>query len=79
MANEKLTKADTGAAVHESPGGEDGFLDKDGLLKRVPWSPGTLQNRMRSGLPHIKDGRRVLFHWPSVSDWLLRQQRGGVQ
>jgi hypothetical protein len=32
---------------------------------------------MKKGLPHIKLGRRVLFHPPSVAGWLMRQQRGG--
>jgi hypothetical protein len=73
--------AENGAVI-SLPGGPehgDGFLSKEDLLKRVPWSVGTLSNRLKQGCPHIKDGRRVLFHWPSVSDWLLRRQRGGVQ
>ena len=57
-----------------------GLLDKTGLLKLVPWSSGTLSNRMKSGdIPYIKIGARVMFDWPSVKQSLLRRQRGGGQ
>jgi len=56
------------------------FLDEKQLLTRLPVSRRTLFNWRASGkIPHVKIGRRNLFHWPSVEQALLRQQRGGEQ
>jgi hypothetical protein len=37
----------------------------------------SIANLLKKGLPHVKLGRRILFHPPSVEAWLLRKQRGG--
>jgi len=55
----------------------EGFLDEKQILTRLPVSRRTLFNWRASGkIPHVKIGRRNLFHWPSVEAALLRQQRG---
>lgn len=58
---------------------ELGFIDEKQLLARVPVSRRTLFNWRRAGkIPCVRlDGRRILFHWPSVEAALLRHQRGG--
>ena len=55
------------------------FIDADELLRRIPICRGTLRNRMREGkIPFIRiGGRKLCFHWNSVQEALLRQQRGG--
>jgi hypothetical protein len=56
----------------------DGFLSTQELLERIPISAGTLANWRKSGsIPFVKLGRRVIFHFPSVVEALLRMQRGG--
>jgi hypothetical protein len=57
---------------------EAGFIDEKQLLARLPVSRRTLFSWRVSGkIPHVKIGRRVLFHWPSCEAALLRRQRGG--
>lgn len=87
MKSNKSGKADTTTAKQlveiqaPLPGEPAGFLDADALLQRVPFSRGTLRNRMKDGtIPFIRaGGRRIIFDWPSVRDALLRMQRGGGQ
>lgn len=57
--------------------GEDGFLSADELLRKLPVSRGTLHNYVKQGvIPCVRlGGRRILFHWPSVQESLLRRQR----
>jgi predicted site-specific integrase-resolvase len=57
--------------------GDDGFLSADELLKKLPVSRGTLHNYVKQGvIPCVRlGGRRILFHWPSVQESLLRRQR----
>jgi hypothetical protein len=56
------------------------FLDEKEILARIPISRRTLFNwRMSGKIPFVHLGRRNLFHWPSVEQALLRQQRGGAQ
>jgi hypothetical protein len=56
------------------------FLDEKQILARIPISRRTLFNWRASGkIPFVRLGRRNLFHWPSVEQALLRQQRGGTQ
>jgi hypothetical protein len=56
------------------------FIDEKQLLARLPVSRRTLFNWRVSGkIPHVKIGRRNLFHWPSIEAALLRNQKGGVQ
>jgi len=43
------------------------------LCRRSIW------NLMKKGLPHVKLGRRILFHPPSVEAWILRKQKGEVE
>lgn len=58
-----------------------GFIDQQELLRRVPVSRRTMFNWRTSGkIPFVSLGtRRILFHWDSVREALLRQQRGGQQ
>ncbi len=37
----------------------------------------SIANLLKKGLPHVKLGRRILFHPPSVERWFLSKQRGG--
>jgi hypothetical protein len=58
---------------------EDQFINEPEVLRRLPVSRRTLGNWKTSGkIPFIRlpGSRRVLFHWPSVEQALLRQQRG---
>jgi Helix-turn-helix domain len=60
-----------------APASEEAFLDEKQILARLPVSRRTLFNWRVSGkIPHVKIGRRNLFHWPSVEAALLRLQRG---
>ena len=66
--------------LHETAPEREAFLDEKQILTRLPVSRRTLFNWRASGkIPHVKIGRRNLFHWPSVEAALLRQQRGGEQ
>jgi hypothetical protein len=66
--------------AHPPPGEPTGFIDNAEMLRRFPVSSGTLRNYRESGkLPFVRLGRRVLWHWPSVEQALLRMQRGGAQ
>jgi len=81
MRNAKRPKPEAGTGDEKLSVMSDpwsGVFDKPQLLRLIPWSPGTLSNRMRDGsIPFIKMGSRVLFDGPSVRAALLRQQRGG--
>jgi predicted site-specific integrase-resolvase len=59
-----------------APPGEAGFIDEKQLLKRLPVSRRTLFNWRATGkIPCVRlGGRRILFHWPSVEQALLRHQ-----
>ena len=54
------------------------FINERELLERIPISRRTLFNWREQGvIPSVKIGAgRVIFHWPSVQQALLRQQRG---
>ena len=60
---------------------EDGFISTDEVCKRLQVSRGTIANWRKHGLPHVitPGARSVRFFWPCVREYLLRQQRGGVQ
>jgi hypothetical protein len=54
------------------------FIDERELLRRIPVSRRTAFTWVQNGkLPCVKINRRKLFHWPSVEQALLRQQRNG--
>ena len=56
--------------------GADEIIDETELLIRLKISRGTAVNHRKSGLlPFIKIGKAVRYHWPSVRESLLRQQR----
>jgi predicted site-specific integrase-resolvase len=61
-----------------APPFEPGFIDEKQLLARLPISRRTLFNWRFSGkIPYVNvGGRRVLYHWPSVEQALLRNQHG---
>jgi hypothetical protein len=51
------------------------FIDEIEALKRVPVSRRTWYEWRKIGLPYIRVRGRILYHWDSVQNWLLRQQR----
>ena len=64
------------------PSGDGGIIDESTLMTRLPYSRRGLFDLRKSGkIPFIRlpGSRRILFHWPSVLQALLRQQRGGEQ
>ena len=57
------------------------IIDESEALRRVPVSRRTWFDwKKRRLIPYIKlpGSRRTLFHWPSVQEALLRQQRGSM-
>jgi len=67
-------------SIETAPASGDTFLDEKQILARIPICRRTLFNWRSSGkIPHLKIGRRNLFHWPSVEAALLRQQHGGTE
>jgi hypothetical protein len=61
-----------------APSSAAGFLNQKQLLARLPVSRRTLFSwRVTGKIPHVKIGRRILFHWPSCEAALLRLQHGG--
>jgi hypothetical protein len=68
-------------AIETAPPGEGEFIDERELLRRIPVSRRTLFSwREKQKIPFVNLGtRRILFHWDSVREALLRQQRGGQQ
>jgi hypothetical protein len=68
------------AAIPAPAPNEAGFIDETKLLERVPISRGTAVNWRKAGkLPFVKIGSRILYHYPTVEQCLLRLQRGGLQ
>jgi predicted site-specific integrase-resolvase len=62
----------------ETARAEPDFLSESELLRRLPVSRRTLTNWRKSGrLPFVKlpGSRRVLCHWPSIAESLLRSQQ----
>lgn len=54
----------------------DGLLEVPALLQKVPMCRKTLGAHVKAGrIPAIKIGHRVMFHWPTVLQALLRLQR----
>jgi predicted DNA-binding transcriptional regulator AlpA len=63
------------SAFEKLPSSEARFIDEKQLLARLPISRRTLFSWRASGkIPHVKIGRRILFHWPSCEAALLRYQ-----
>lgn len=55
------------------------FIDFPELAKRIPMCERSLREAIRRGrIPSIRlpGARRVMFHWPTVQETLLRLQRG---
>lgn len=55
------------------------FITFEQLCERVPYSPRKLRDDIKAEhIPSIRlpGDRRLIFHWPSVQNALLRQQRG---
>jgi hypothetical protein len=68
-----------GASNSTEPAGlsQSAFIDEPEALRRVPVSRRTWFGwREKKGLPYIRVGKRILYDWDSVRQWLLRQQRG---
>jgi len=57
------------------------FLTVAELQKKIPVSRRTIFAWRKAGwLPSVQaGGTKILFHWKSVEDALLRQQRGGAK
>ena len=55
------------------------FITTEQLMARLPVCSKTLRNwRVGGKLPYIAlNGKRCMYHWPSVQASLLRAQRGG--
>jgi predicted DNA-binding transcriptional regulator AlpA len=66
--------------VAHPPGEPEGFIDTDEVCKRLQVSRGTIAAWRKHGLPHVitPGARSVRFFWPSVRDYLLRQQRNAA-
>ena len=61
-----------------SPQCDRPFLTVAELQQRIPVSRRTIFAWRKQGwLPSVQAGTKILFHWPSVENALLRQQRGG--
>jgi len=78
MSIEKNTK------TPEAATGQSKLAADPSGLQEISWIMGyttlcrrSIANLLRNGLPHVKLGRRILFHPPSVERWLLSKQRGG--
>jgi predicted site-specific integrase-resolvase len=58
-----------------------GFITSRDLLARIPISRRTLFEWRSTGkIPFVRlHGSKVLFHWPSVEQALLRRQTGGQE
>ena len=72
----ELPTASAGAGQTAEPAG---FINEEVILGRLPICRRTLKAWRDAGkIPFAKIGKRVLYHWPSVEQALLRMQRGGV-
>jgi len=68
--------APAGASTTTEPAAE--FINSEELRRRLPICRRTEKNHRDKGrLPFVQLGRRVIYHWPTVQQALLRQQRGG--
>ncbi len=79
MANENSNTAKPETDKKITP---PGFIDFIGLCAFVPLGERTLRKYIQKKIiPHIrlKNGRRLLFHAPSVARSLLRFQTGGIE
>jgi hypothetical protein len=75
-ANETPTAA---AATGQHSSESVGIVNETVILQEIPVCRRTLKSWRDSGkLPHIKIGKRVLYHLPTVRQALLRLQRGGT-
>ena len=67
------------AGVAQLPSETVGIVNEALLLREIPVCRRTLKSWRDSGkLPHIKIGKRVLYHLPTVREALMRMQRGGL-
>jgi len=81
----KLTANDLTPGAADFPAGklpalppqyERPFLTVAELQKKIPVSRRTIFAWRKAGwLPSVQAGTKILFHWKSVEDALLRQQR----
>jgi phage terminase Nu1 subunit (DNA packaging protein) len=64
--------------TQEAPPHDGAFLSESEILPRLGVSRRTIANWRQRGLPFVKlPGSRLLrYHWPSVENYLLRQQKG---
>ena len=63
-------------SLEPTPFSQSPFIDEPECLRRVPVSRRTWFDwREKKGLPYIRVGKRILYDWDSVRQWLLRQQR----
>lgn len=65
-------------SLEPAPLSQSPFIDEPEGLRRVPVSRRTwFEWREKKGLPYIRVGKRIVYDWDSVRQWLLRRQRGG--
>ena len=76
-----LARMGTSLSKVAEPPTEADFIETEALMPRVGVkSRRTINAWRKNGLPFVKipGSRLVKFHWPSVRDWLMRQQRGAA-
>jgi hypothetical protein len=60
-----------------APPSEAGFIDEKEVLRRLPISRRSLFNHRKAGkIAFMRLGDRVIYHWPTIEQNLLRQQKG---
>jgi hypothetical protein len=76
MQNKNTVKA----ATPTSPESASAFVNERYVLANIPVSRRTLADWRSAGkIPFVKINRRVLYHWVSVEDALLRQQKDAIK
>jgi len=77
--NAKAPDAGTGEQSKLPATDQSEFITAQELIRRIPMGRGALRARMRAGIiPYVQlGGRKYHFHWPTVTNAILRHQRGG--
>ncbi len=58
-------------SLHPNPHDGDGYITKAEMARRLNRTGRTVEKWMRAGrLPYLKIGRSILFHWPTVENYL---------
>jgi len=66
--------------IETAPANEANFITESELIARLKISRGSAINYRQSGkLPFVRLGHHIRYHWPTVQEKLLRQQREVLQ